>query len=154
MPDTPDGKLRKAPLPRTVIALDFGTRRIGVATGNGITRSAQPLTTLNAAEPEGLWLALDRIVAEWQPDQLLVGFPDRDENGATRDAAVEFADALKARYGRPLDMVAEHLTSFAAEAELRESRREGRKARPVRPGEIDAVAARLIAEQWLNARDD
>lgn len=150
MPDTPDAD----PTGRTVIAFDFGTRRIGVATGNRITRSAQPLTTLDATDPNQLWLDLDHIVAEWQPDQLLVGLPDQDESGITRTAAEHFAAELRSRYPLPLDMVAEHLTSFAAQSELKESRREGRKARRVRLGEVDAVAARLIAEQWLNAPHD
>lgn len=147
MPDTPDAA-------RTIIAFDFGTRRIGVATGNSITRSAQPLAALDATDPQQLWLELDRIVAEWQPDQLLVGLPDRDDSGITRTAAEHFAAELKSRYPLPLDMVGEHLTSFAAAAELRESRRAGRKTRRVRLGEVDAVAARLIAEQWLNAQHD
>jgi putative Holliday junction resolvase len=150
MPDTPDAD----PTDRTVIAFDFGTRRIGVATGNNITRSAQPLTTLNATDSRRLWLELDRIITEWEPDQLLVGLPDQDESGITRTAAEQFAAELKSRYPLPLDMVPEHLTSFAAESELKESRREGRKTRRVRLGEVDAVAARLIAEQWLNAQHD
>ncbi len=150
MPDTPE----LTSTDRTVLAFDFGTRRIGVATGNSITRSAQPLTTLDAAHAEQLWHALDRLIAEWQPDQLLVGLPDRDESGVTRKAAEDFAAELRSRYALPLDMVAEHLTSFAAESELQQSRREGRKTKRVRLGEVDAVAARLIAEQWLNAQHD
>ena len=150
MPDTPDAD----PASRTVIAFDFGTRRIGVATGNRITRSAQPLATLDATEPRKLWQDLDRIVADWQPNQLLVGLPDHDDSGITRTAAEHFAAELKSRYPLPLDMVGEHLTSFAAASELKESRRAGRKTRRVRLGEVDAVAARLIAEQWLNAQHD
>ena len=107
--------------------------------------------TLEPGDEPRLWLQLDRLIEEWQPDQLLVGLPDKDQSGITQQGAKSFAAALKSRYSLPLDLVAEHLTSFAAEAELKNSRREGRKARRVRRGEVDAVAARLIAEQWLNA---
>ena len=139
------------PREQTVLAFDFGTRRIGVATGNSLTRSAQPLMTLEPGDEPRLWLQLDRLIEEWQPDQLLVGLPDEDQSGITQQGAKRFAAALKSRYSLPLDFVAEHLTSFAAEAELKNSRREGHKMRRVRRGEVDAVAARLIAEQWLNA---
>ncbi|MEE8307372.1 MAG: Holliday junction resolvase RuvX, partial [Gammaproteobacteria bacterium] len=81
------------------------------------------------------------------------GLPDQDQSGVIRAGAENFAAALKSRYLLPLDMVAEHLTSFAAESELKESRRHGQKARRVKPGEVDAVAARLIAEQWLNEQE-
>jgi len=141
------------PHEQTVLAFDFGTRRIGVATGNSLTRSAHPLTTLDPSDQQRLWLQLDRLIEEWQPDQLLVGLPDKDQSGITRKGAEGFAAALKSRYQRPLDMVAEHLTSFAAESELRDSRRQGQKARRVKTGEVDAVAARLIAEQWLSEQE-
>lgn len=142
------------PREQTVLAFDFGFRRIGVATGNGLTQSAQPLTTLDAADEQRLWLQLDRLIEEWQPEQLLVGLPDQDKSGMTRAGAERFAAALKSRYSLPLDMVAEHLTSFAAQTELKDSRRAGRKARRVKSGEVDAVAARLIAEQWLNEKHE
>ena len=138
------------PREQTVLAFDFGSRRIGVATGNDLTRSAQPLTTLDSTDEQRLWLQLDRLIEEWQPGQLLVGLPDQDKSGITRDGAERFAAELKSRYSLPLDMVAEHLTSFAAENELKDSRRAGRKPHRVKTGEVDAVAARLIAEQWLN----
>lgn len=138
---------------KTVLAFDFGTRRIGVATGNALTRSAQPLTTLDSTDSQRLWLELDRLIDEWQPGQLLVGLPSEDHSGITRGRAEQFAATLKSRYALPLDMVGEHLTSFAAETELRDSRRQGRKTRRIKPGEVDAVAARLIAEQWLNKKE-
>ena len=146
--------MTRRPQAQTVIAFDFGTRRIGVATGNGLTQSAQPLTTLDPSDEQRLWVNLDRLIEEWQPDQLLVGLPDKDQSGVTRAGAERFAAALESRYDLPLDLVAEHLTSFAAESELRDSRRQGYKARRVKLGEVDAVAARLIAEQWLSEQEN
>ena len=105
---------------QTVLAFDFGTRRIGVATGNSLTQSAQPLTTLDPSDEQRFWLLLDRMIEDWQPDQLLVGLPDQDQSGVTKAGAENFAAALKSRYPLPLDMVAEHLTSFAAESEFKE----------------------------------
>ena len=61
--------------PDTVLAFDFGTQRIGVAVGSTITRSARPLTTIDAPAGDARDAALTRVIVQWQPDLLVVGLP-------------------------------------------------------------------------------
>ena len=139
-----------APNADIVLAFDFGRRRIGVATGNLRTRTASPLTTLEqrGAVP---WTALDDVVRDWNPATLIVGVPEGSAGeGSVESSARAFAAALAQRYGRPVETVDESLTSSAAAAELSEGRRSGLLRRRVRKGRIDRIAARLIAEQWMN----
>ena len=61
--------------PRSLMAIDYGLRRIGIATAVLMTRTASPLTTLPAADGEPEWHKLDGLVKEWQPDLIVVGLP-------------------------------------------------------------------------------
>ena len=133
----------------TIIAFDYGERRIGVACANLVTGLAHALTTVRWSHSDEMWTQIDELIGNWQPDQILVGLPEANVTGTTRRLSEEFAKALKGRYKVPLDMVPEHLTSFAARDELKEARASGRKKRRVKKSDIDAIAARLIAEQWL-----
>ena len=135
-----------------VLAFDFGRRRIGVATGNLRTRTASPLTTL-ASGREPPWPRIDAVVGEWRPERLVVGVPESSE-GATSVAAAAraFAATLARRYGLPVETVDEAFTSAAAAAELAEARRSGELRRRTRKADLDARAACLIAEQWMNQR--
>lgn len=137
-----------------VLAFDFGARRIGVAVGNLRTRTASPVTTLEhrGALP---WPALDTVVRDWNPATLVVGVPEGSlGTGSVESSARAFAAALTQRYALPVETVDESLTSRVAEAELTEGRRSGLLRRRVRKGRIDEIAARLIAEQWMNRRTD
>lgn len=130
-----------------ILAFDYGQRRTGVATGNTVTGTATPLATLTARGKEPDWDRIDELIREWQPQRLIVGNPSNGQSIARE--AKRFADALRHRYEKPVDMVDETLTSFAAEQELIETRRTGVRPRRLRGDELDAAAARLIAEQWL-----
>ena len=132
-----------------LVAFDFGLRRIGIATANRETRTASPLTTLRV-DREPPWRELDRVLADWQPAQLVVGVPEGDGTEAVARRARAFAAALQERYGLPVATVDETLTSAAAESELAEKRRSGYLRRRVGKGGVDRVAACLIAEQWMN----
>jgi putative Holliday junction resolvase len=98
------------------------------------------------------WRELDRVIAEWQPAQLVVGVPQGA--GAAQIAAQirDFIAALGRRYALPVATVDETLTSAAARAELSTNRRSGYLRRRVGKGRTDRVAACLIAEQWMNER--
>ena len=133
----------------TILAFDYGERRVGVACANSMTGLAHGLTTLRWSSSEELWRQLDELIADWQPVHILVGLPEMDTTGDTRRRSQAFAEEIKSRYELSLDMVPEHLTSFAARSELKEARQSGRKKRRVKRVDIDTVAARLIAEQWL-----
>lgn len=134
-----------------VLALDFGLRRIGVATANLLTRTATPLTTLRT--PDGVpWNELDALVRDWQPSAVVVGIPRRDDARAIETAIREFMAALESRYGVAVEGVDESYTSQAARSALRERRRSGHLRRRIGRHRIDRQAACLIAEQWLSER--
>lgn len=144
MPDTPESSPTE-----TVIAFDFGLRRIGVAVGQRVTGSASPVATVTNGESGPDWQRLDAIVAEWQPDRLVVGMPQTADGRPTTLAQpiAGFIEAL-ARYRLPVVTVDERLSSREASRHLVAARRDGRRGRIAR-GDIDAAAAAMIAERWL-----
>ncbi len=133
----------------TVLAFDFGTRRIGVAVGNTLTRSARPLTVLDAAAGQARIADAAALVAEWQPGRVIVGIPvhaDGTPHAMTRRAAA-FARDLAARIAVPVEHADERHTTALAQDRL-DADRAGRRGRATR----DAVAAQLILQGWLDAR--
>lgn len=148
MPGTPE---TSTPPAGSVLAFDFGLRRIGVAVGQAVTGSATALETLanRAAGPD--WERIDALVAEWRPAQLLVGMPTlADGRPGALAAAVEAFCGELGRYGLPVDFVDERDSSLEAGERLKEGRRAGRRGR-IGKGRIDAAAAAIIAERWLAA---
>lgn len=137
-----------APARPVILAFDFGERRIGIATANPCTRSASPLCTVAVGRTLP-WAELDRIVADWRPGQIVVGLPQSTTNRALLARIGEFARELGQRYAVPVATVDEHLSSCSAQADLVEQRRSGILRRRTRRERIDALAACLIAEQWL-----
>ena len=127
--------------PVTVLAFDFGLRNIGVATGQAITHTASEIATVRARDGVPDWNAVDALVRQWQPDALLVGLPlnmdDTESEMSTR--AKSFAKKLRSRYRLTVNLVDERLTSFEARGIT-----DDRDAQ-------HAIAARLIAETYLNA---
>ena len=150
MPATPD----RASHPLTLLAFDYGRRRIGVAVGQQITGSAGPVGTAPNSESGPDWEQMGRWIRDWQPDRLLVGMPFHAD-GSDSELTVEvrrFAVDLQ-RFGLPVDAVDERYSSVEAEAGLKAARAEGRRRR-VRKETIDAAAAVVIAERWLSANAD
>ena len=148
MPGTPDRGTTTS-----LLAFDFGLRRIGVAVGQTVTASARAIATLQAVDGEPDWAALDALIDDWAPDLLLVGLPlreDGSESGATA-AARRFAAQLN-RFGKPVQLIDEVLTSVTAQDMLKQQRATGDRRRRVRKHDVDAMSAVLIAEQWLNER--
>lgn len=133
-----------------VLAFDFGARRIGVATGNAHTRTASPLQTLASGGDAVPWADVDRLIADWRPAQLVVGLPAEHSSILPRVRA--FAAELGRRYGLPVGTVDEARTSEAARAEIAAARRSGIEQRRSRKGDVDKLAACLIAEQWMSER--
>ena len=138
----------------SALVFDHGGRRIGVAVANVSPRLASPLLTLTARDGAPDWAELDKLVKEWRPDQLVVGVP---YNGAgtrgisdSESAAERFAAELEARYPLPVTRIDERLTSVEAESRLRDVRRSGARTKKVRTGDVDALAACVIAEMWLD----
>lgn len=131
----------------TLLGFDFGPRKIGVAVGQTITGSASPLTTLRAIRNKPDWEGIGKLLASWQPEALVVGLPFNmdDSEAECAEPAKRFARQLEGRFGLPVHLVDERLTSREARSRL------GKKAssREV----VDAMAAKLILETWLSAQD-
>jgi putative holliday junction resolvase len=143
MPDTRDTP------PETIIAFDFGLRRIGVAVGQRITGSASPLGVV-ANGPHGPdWTRIQALLAEWRPGRLVVGMPLHTDGSPSQisPAVAEFTAGL-ARFELPVDTVDERYSSLDARQMLVDGRRTG-QTRRIRKEMVDAAAAVLIAERWL-----
>lgn len=135
---------------RTILAFDFGLKRIGVAVGQELTRSAQALTTLNSRNNQPDWDEIQSLIREWQPQLLVLGLPthmDGSEHAFT-DATRDFGAQLKARYNLPLEYMDERLSSVEAEQTLKQRgiKIDGKSSK----SHIDQVAAQLILQSWLN----
>ena len=137
--------------PQLILAFDFGTRRIGIASGDTLTRTARALKTLDRSD--ALWPSLDRLVAEYQPARFVVGLPYNMDGTPTRltNASRAFGVELHGRYRRPVALVDERLSSREAEAQLREARDSGLKRRRTTHADVDMTAARILLEQWFTA---
>tara|TARA_R110002012_G_scaffold96766_2_gene233020 strand:- start:149 stop:604 length:456 start_codon:yes stop_codon:yes gene_type:complete len=132
---------------RLVLAFDYGTRRIGVAVGNELLRSARELTPLMARDGIPDWNNVARLLNEWQPDLLVVGLPlnmDGSES-AMSTRARKFGNRLHGRYGKPCEMVDERGTTREAKLIARESGHKGN----YRQDSVDGIAAILILEGWF-----
>ena len=135
----------------TVLAFDFGTRRIGVAVGETMLKNARPLTTIAAEANAARFEAIGRLIAEWQPARLVVGLPlalDGTEHEMTARSR-RFANQLQGRFGLPVEMTDERLSSAEAENRLREHALRGRGTRH-RKEAIDAEAAAVILQSYFD----
>ena len=127
------------------IALDFGLKRVGVATATGGVITARKHLPARAGVPE--WSELDRLVREYNPEILVLGCPP-DPDPELGAALKRFRKHLKGRYGLSVETIQEHLTTREANARLRERRSTGELGRQARKGEADSLAACLIARDW------
>lgn len=134
-----------------ILAFDFGLRRIGIAVGQFTTMTAGSLETVsNGKEPD--WVAIDRLVNEWKPAQLLVGLPlgaEGDETEMSRTAR-KFGNQLLNRYSLQVNYADERLSSRAAESRFAELRAQG-SLRRKHAQKLDAMAAQIILENWLQS---
>ncbi|MBL8266097.1 MAG: Holliday junction resolvase RuvX [Steroidobacter sp.] len=133
-----------------MLAFDYGTRRIGVASGDTLTRTARALVTLERGV-DVPWPAIEKLVREYQPSQFVVGLPWNMDDTPTvlTDTCRAFGAELKQRFGQPVALVDERLSSREAESLLREARASGAKKRRNTHADVDMLAARLLLEQWM-----
>jgi len=135
--------------PETVLAFDFGLRRIGVAVGQQVTDSARPLGVVRNADTGPDWAHIETLVAEWRPQRLVVGMPHHADGSASElGNKVERFVAGLGRFGLPVETVDERYSSIDAQELLKSRRAVGLEGR-IRKELIDAAAAVLIAERWL-----
>jgi putative Holliday junction resolvase len=121
---------------RTILAFDFGLKRIGVAVGEPELGSAHPLPAVSG------FSQIEKLVAEWKPARLVVGRPTsaKGEPHAMTRQAEDFARRLERRFKLPVERIDERYTSVEAEHRLRGIKRKA----------IDSVAAQLILEQYFD----
>jgi putative Holliday junction resolvase len=119
---------------QTILAFDFGEKRIGVAVGNTITKTSEPLKIIQEKNQQNKFQAIEWLIAEWQPQSLVVGLPthpDGAEHEMTQKAK-RFGNQLKARFQKEVVWVDERYTSVSID------------------GGNDALAAQLILQQYLD----
>ena len=137
-----------------VLSFDFGQRRIGVACGDTISRTASPLGGVSAGPQGPEWGGLDDLMRDWRPAVLVVGLPYNADGseGAAAAAARSFAAELGERYALPVDLVDERYSSLEAEERLRGARESGLRKRRVTKVDVDAAAASVILERWFSEK--
>ncbi len=138
---SPAGDPSSAAAPSSFLAFDFGTKRVGVAAGNSVTRSAQPLRTI-VAEGEARFDAIAKLIAEWQPSRLVIGVPFHPD-GAPHDntgRARRFGRQLSGRFKLPVHEVDERYTTTEAASNVAEGG----------PSDLDAASAAIILNQFLS----
>lgn len=128
----------------TILAFDFGEKRIGVAVGESALGQAHPLTTIRSEANNQRFAAISALISEWQPLRLVVGLPLALDGNAHAMTArcTRFANQLRGRFGLPVDYAEERLTSVEAEERLRENGQHGQGARE----HVDALAAQIILQ--------
>jgi putative Holliday junction resolvase len=137
---------------RSVMGFDFGLKRIGIATGQTITGTASPLTTLQASKQKPDWENIEVHIRRWKPDALIVGIPyllDGGESDITR-AARNFCKQLERRFNLPVYTIDESLSSFEAQQQLTQDMKIAKHNKH----EIDKMAAAIIVQSWLNSQQD
>lgn len=132
----------------TLLAFDFGTKRIGVAVGNSIAHSTQPLVTLHGEQNEQRFLAIENLIKAWQPSALIVGLPSNDDGTPHEMTRLcrRFANRLKGRFNLPVILVDERYTSASASTQLTEMGVRGIKQKVM----IDQVAAQHILQAYFD----
>ncbi|MBS0581430.1 MAG: Holliday junction resolvase RuvX [Proteobacteria bacterium] len=137
--------------PETVLAFDFGLKRIGIASGDSLTRAAAPRPAAVSGPAGPDWAAITRQVRDLGPARLVVGAPynvDGSESALTV-AARGFAAELARRFALPVHLVDERFSSLEATAALKSRRASGERRRRVQRADIDSAAAAVILGRWF-----
>lgn len=131
----------------TLLSFDFGTKSIGVAIGQRITGTARPLTALKANNGNPDWTQIERLLKEWQPDEVIVGLPlnmDGTEQPLTARART-FANRVHGRFGVAVTLHDERLSTVEARAGLFENG----GFRALNKGRVDSASAVVILESYF-----
>ncbi len=132
----------------SVLGFDFGLKRIGVASGEHMLGIAHPLTTLNAESNEDRFKLIEALIKEWKPSTLVIGLPLSLDGGEHEVTALcqKFARRMDGRFGLPIVMIDERLSSSEASHSLKELGISGRKQKPM----LDQIAAQLILQSYFD----
>jgi putative Holliday junction resolvase len=123
----------KSTIAQTILAFDYGEKRIGVAVGNTVTQTAEPLKIIQEPNQDKRFKAIEQLIEEWQPQLLVVGLPKHPDGAehAMTQKAQRFGNQLKGRFQKEVVWVDERYTSVSVD------------------GGNDALAAQLILQQYL-----
>ena len=132
----------------TLLAFDFGTKRIGIAVRSTLLRRANPLVTIAEEKTDTRFAKIEALLKEWQPSALVVGLPSNDDGTPHEMTALcrRFANRLKGRFNLPTILVDERYTSLAASAQLNEEGIRGRQQKTL----IDQYAAQQILQAYFD----
>ena len=132
----------------TILAFDFGEKRIGVATGETMLKVAHPLAIIEAEENEIKFAKIASIIQEWQPSLLVVGLPTHmdGESHTLTQLAKKFAQRLEGRFNLPVTMIDERLSSAEAAQNLHAAGIKGRAQKSL----LDAAAAQTILQSYFD----
>lgn len=133
---------------RTLLGFDFGMKNIGIAVGQELTHTANPLMAIKARDGIPDWQKIRQLLDEWQPQLLIVGLPlnmDGTEQEMTA-AARRFGNRLHGRFNIPVEWQDERLTTYEALDQMRIRSKMDTRQR----SDVDQLSAQLILQSWLN----
>ncbi len=138
------GKITADQTLEIVLGFDFGTKNLGIAVGNLLTETAQPISILKVTNNQPNWDEIQKILTDWQPDALIVGMPYTQDGTETEHIKIirKFMNRLHGRFGLPVFEIDEAYSSSQSEQFLKPSQK-GKK------GNLDAISAAIIVERWL-----
>jgi putative Holliday junction resolvase len=133
-----------------ILAIDYGSRRMGLAVSDALGITAQGLDTLERKNKRSDFARLERTIREYQVKEIVLGNPLRmsGEEGTQARKVAEFAEELRRRFGLPVQLWDERLTSSEANRLLREAEVSLHR----RTQAVDRMAATLILQSFLQAR--
>ena len=136
-----------------LIGFDFGTKKIGVAIAQTITKTATPMPAIKMINGQPRWNELDTIISDYKPNKAIIGLPDsKNENTTNLIKKIKiFSSALEKKYTIPTILINEGLSTQIAKQELKEKRNSGILKNRIKKGQADSTAAKIILEQWLQS---
>ncbi|MBM23206.1 MAG: Holliday junction resolvase RuvX [Gammaproteobacteria bacterium] len=137
-----------------LIGFDYGTKKMGVAIAQCITKTATPLNVLKIKNEKPNWEQLDQIVSDYRPVLAIIGYPGKinKQTSLLADKIEKFGSAIEKHYKMPTILFDETYSTTIARKELRDLRRDGNLSRRIKRGQVDSMAAKIILEQWLKLK--
>jgi putative holliday junction resolvase len=135
----------------TVLAFDFGLKRIGIASGDTLTRTACARAAATVGKHGPDWSTIERAVRALAPERLIVGAPYNTDGseGTLTAAARQFAAELERRFALPVHLVDERFSSLEASAQLKSQRASGQRRRRIARADVDSAAAAVILGRFF-----
>ena len=122
-----------------ILAIDFGLKKVGLAIGNTLTKTSMPISTIFYKSKQELFNLLEKHVIEWKPELIIIGNPlnmDQTESEMSK-LAEKFSTQFSKKFNLAVELVDERLSSFEAKEFSKD-------------GNLDAMAAKLILDSWMN----